>query len=194
MGGRAHKKLTTFQIANMLGVSDQSVSNWIDAGQLPAERTPGGHRRVERDDLIEFLKQQDMRIPPELDAAPRTVLVVDDDPDVAEWIGKSLREKCPGCRVLTAHDGFDAGKIVAAERPDLVVLDLYMPGMDGFEVCRRIKSDPRTQSVKVIAVTAHPSAQAEQAIRNAGASAYLTKPLEGDHLARLIGDLLGCHA
>jgi len=191
MNGKNRKKLTTFQIANMLGVSDQSVSNWIDAGQLPAERTPGGHRRVEPDDLIEFLKQQEMRIPDELDVAPTTILSVDDDTDVAEWIAKTLGENRPDFRVLTAHDGFDAGKIITTERPDLVILDLYMPGLDGFEVCRRIKSDPQTQSIKVVAATAHPSAQAEQAITDAGAEAYLTKPLEGDNLVSLVRDLLG---
>lgn len=194
MNERTRKKLTTFQIANMLGVSDQSVSNWIDAGQLSAERTPGGHRRVTPDDLIEFLRRQEMRIPSELDVAPLTILVVDDEADVTEWIGKILRENCPDFRVLTAHDGFDAGKIITAERPDLVILDLYMPGLDGFEVCRRIKSDPQTQSVKIVAITAHPSEQAEQAIRDAGAETYITKPIEGDHLVDLVRDLLDNNA
>jgi two-component system, OmpR family, response regulator len=190
MNGKNRKKLTTFQIANMLGVSDQSVSNWIDAGQLPAERTPGGHRRVVPDDLIAFLKKQGMRIPDELNVAPTTILIVDDEADVAEWIANILSEKCPDFRVLTAHDGFDAGKIITAELPDLVILDLYMPGLDGFEVCRRIKSDPQTQSIKVIAATAHPSEQAEQAIVDAGAEVYLTKPIEVDQLVSVVGDLL----
>jgi excisionase family DNA binding protein len=190
MSQKNRKKLTTFQIANMLGVSDQSVSNWIDAGQLPADRTPGGHRRVTPDDLAEFLKRQKIQIPPELDVAPTTILIVDDEREVVELIGKVLRENCPDFRVLTAYDGFDAGKIITAERPDLVILDLYMPGLDGFEVCRRIKSDPQTQSIKIIAVTAHPSTQAEQAIGEAGAETYLTKPVESKHLVQLVRDLL----
>lgn len=194
MSGKNRKKLTTFQIANMLGVSDQSVSNWIDAGQLSAERTPGGHRRVEPDDLIEFLKRQEMRIPPELDVVPPTILIVDDEADVAAWMANILRESYPEFRVLTAHDGFDAGKIITAELPELVILDLYMPGLDGFEVCRRIRTDPQTQSIKVIAATSHPSPQAEQAIRDAGAEVYLTKPVDADHLVRVVGDLLNSHA
>ena len=194
MARKNRKKLTTFQIANMLGVSDQSVSNWIDAGQLSAERTPGGHRRIEPADLVTFLKEHKMRIPDELDVAPTTILIVDDEADVAEWIANTLRENCPGFRVLTAHDGFDAGKIITAELPDLVILDLYMPGLDGFEVCRRVKSDPQTQSIKIVAATAHPSPQAEQAIREAGAEVYLTKPVEADHLVRVVGDLLHSHA
>ena len=192
MNGKNRKQLTTFQIANMLGVSDQSVSNWIDAGQLSAERTPGGHRRILPDDLIAFLKKRGMRIPDELNVAPTTILIVDDEADVAEWIANILRENCPDFRILTANDGFDAGKIIPAELPDLVIIDLYMPGLDGFEVCRKIKSDPQTQSIKVIAATAHPSKQAEQAIVDAGAEVYLTKPIEVDQLVSAIGDLLNC--
>ncbi len=188
---KKNRRLTTFVIANMLGVSDQSVSNWIDAGQLVAERTPGGHRRVLPEDLIRFLKQKNMRIPPELDPAPPTVLVVDDETEVAEWIASQLRERCGGCRILLAHDGFDAGRIVVTERPDVVVLDLYMPGMDGFEVCRRIKADARTAMTKVVAVTAHPSAQAERAIGEAGAEGYLPKPLKGEQLAAMVLGLMG---
>lgn len=190
MPAKSRKKLTTFQIANMLDVSDQSVSNWIDAGQLPCERTPGGHRRVEREALIAFLKRLKMGIPPELDPQPPIILIIDDEPEVGEWIGKFLRKEFSNYRFVTASDGFDAGRIIMAQRPDLVILDLYMPGMDGFEVCRRIKSDLQTQSIKVIAITAHPSDQAEQGIIDAGAEVCLTKPLDGNHLADLISDLL----
>jgi CheY-like chemotaxis protein len=65
-----------------------------------------------------------------------------------------------------------------------------MPGMDGFEVCRGIKSDPQTQSIKIIAVTAHPTPDAQKAIRDAGAEEYMPKPLDPDRLAGLIGALL----
>jgi len=190
---KVKRTLTTFQIANMLGVSDQSVSNWIDSGQLPAGRTPGGHRRVERDDLIEFIRQHHMRIPPELDVPQPTILIVDDEPEVALWISKMLSEKLPEFRILTANDGFAAGKIVTAEHPELVILDLFMPGMDGFEVCRHIKSDPQTKFIKVVALTAYPSPEAEKAIRDAGAEEYMPKPVEADRLASLVGALLRRH-
>lgn len=186
MSHKVKRKLTTFQIAQMLEVSDQSVSNWIDSGQLAAERTPGGHRRVEREDLIGFLRQHQMGIPPELVIAPPAILIVDDEQDVARWIGKMLGKKFPQCRILMAHDGFAAGKTVTAERPQVVILDLFMPGMDGFEVCRRIKSDPQTHAITVIAITAHPSKESEKSIRDAGAEAYLAKPIDVDSLYRLV--------
>ncbi len=174
----------------MLGVSYQSVSNWIDDGLLLAERTPGGHRRVEQEDLISFLHQHHMRIPTGLAVCPPTILIVDDEPEVLQWIGKALGQKCPGVRILMANDGFAAGKLVTAEAPDLVILDLYMPGLDGFEVCRNIKSDPKTQSITIVAVTAHPSPEAQKAIREAGAEEYMPKPLDADRLASVVGTLL----
>jgi CheY-like chemotaxis protein len=85
-------------------------------------------------------------------------------------------------------------KIVTADRPDLILLDLFMPGMDGFEVCRRIKSDPQTQATIVVAITAHPSAESEKAILGAGAKAFLPKPLDAKNLVSLVETLLGRRA
>ena len=132
-----------------------------------------------------------MRIPPELNPAPPTVLVVDDEPTVTRWLTKVLTKTFSECRILAANDGFAVGKIVTADRPDVVILDLFMPGMDGFEVCRRIKSDPQTLAAKVVAITAHPSAESEKAIRSAGAEMLLPKPLDAKEIAALVGSLLG---
>jgi excisionase family DNA binding protein len=182
-----NKHLSTAQVARLLGVSDQSVANWIDRGKLRAGRTPGGHRRIEKQDLVEFLKRQKFRIPRELTAsAAPTVLVVDDDPGVGTWLSQAIQSKRPDCRVLLAGDGYSAGEIVTAETPHVVLLDLYMPGLDGFAVCRKIKSRPATRKTVVVAITAHPSPEAEQAIREAGAAVYLTKPLDAEALHRVL--------
>ena len=76
------KSLTTTQVARLLGVSDQSVANWVDHGKLRAGKTPGGHRRIEADDLVEFLKRQELRIPAELACPEPGILIVDDDAQV----------------------------------------------------------------------------------------------------------------
>jgi excisionase family DNA binding protein len=188
------KKLTTFQIANMLGVSDQSIANWIDAGLLPAERTPGGHRRVEPDDLVGFLTDRGMRIPSELAPTSPTILIVDDETETADVLRKAIRKAFPEIRVLVASDGFDAGRVVVAERPALVILDLYMPGLDGFEVCRRIKADAGTRSTRVVAVTAHPSPEAERDILDAGAETCLAKPVGAKAIATVVREMLNMPA
>jgi excisionase family DNA binding protein len=184
------KTLSTFAIAKMLYVDPGSVANWIDQGMLPAHRTPGGHRRVVTADLVRFLREHKMPVPEELAATPTRVLVVDDDPAIADFVARAIRSAHPDYDVLQAHDGFSAGTIIAYQTPDAVILDLRMPGMDGYEVCRLIKSQKSTRHIGIIAMTAYPSAEAEKSILECGAEAYLTKPLEMDALLRHIEDLL----
>lgn len=178
------KSITTAVAARMLGVSLQSVSNWIDAGQLRAGRTPGGHRRIEREDLLAFLQKQGLAIPDELQSSSPKVLIVDDEEDVVALVAEQIRSERPDIEVLVAYDGFSAGQIVGAQDPDVVVLDLRMPGMDGFEVCRRIKAREDTRSTTVIAMTAHPSPRVERRILECGAEVCLAKPLEAGVLMK----------
>jgi len=184
------KTLTTSGVARMLGVAVGSVSNWIDQGQLRAGRTPGGHRRIETEDLVTFLRKQELRIPPELLPEPPKVLVVDDDTSLTQWLAEEIRERYPDCEVLIAHDGFSAGKLVGVRKPQAVLLDLKMPGLDGYEVCRRIKSNDDTSGATVIAMTAFPSPEAEKQILECGACACLTKPLDLEALLQKLGEIL----
>jgi len=184
------KALTTSRVARILGVAVGSVSNWIDQGQLKAGRTPGGHRRIETDDLVAFLRKQELRVPPELLLEGPKVLVVDDDQALTEWLAEEISQRFPDCEVLTAHDGFSAGKLVGARKPQTVILDLRMPGLDGYEVCCRIKSNDDTSSAAVIAITAFHSPEAEERILECGACACLTKPLDLETLLLKLGETL----
>lgn len=171
------KNLSTFDVAEMLEVDPGSVANWIDGGLLRAHRTPGGHRRVAVEDLVEFLREHDMPCPPQLEQGPVRVVIVDDEPAMTQMIAKAVKMEHPEYETAQAHDGFRAGAIVATLKPDVVILDLRMPGMDGFEVCRVIKSQPATRHATVIAITAYPSEESERRILNCGANVCLPKPL-----------------
>lgn len=186
--------LSTSDVAKILGVAVGSVANWIDHSQLKAGRTPGGHRRVVVSDLLAFLQERNLPIPEVLRPSQPRILVVDDEQSVAHWIVEELRGEHPEWDVLEAHDGFTAGQIVGSCKPDVVILDLRMPGMDGFEVCRRIKADPQTRHAAVIAVTAFASDQNEQDIHKCGAQACLGKPLEIDLLLKEMDRALASRA
>jgi excisionase family DNA binding protein len=183
------KTMSTTQVASLLGVSSQTIANWIDQGQLPAGRTPGGHRRVEAQDLLAFLAARGLPIPEELVDREHTLLVVEDDPQLGPWIVAQLVAARPDLRVLLAQDGFMAGELVAVERPATILLDIYLRGLDGFEVCRRIKSRPETSATNVIAVTAHATPEVCETITEAGALECLPKPVD---LAALLGLLAKC--
>jgi excisionase family DNA binding protein len=182
----ARKNMSTFAVAKLLEVDPGSVANWIDDGKLKAHRTPGGHRRVLVDDLIKFLREHDMPIPDPLRHVPVRIVVVDDEPAMAQLIVKAIRMSHPEYEVAEAHDGFKAGALVTALQPNVVVLDLRMPGMDGFEVCQQIKSQEQTRHATVIAVTAYPSDDGYGRIIECGAKTCLNKPLD---LAALIGHI-----
>jgi CheY-like chemotaxis protein len=176
------KALSTFAIAEMLHVDPGSVANWIDRGLLNAYRTPGGHRRVGTEDLVSFLREHRMPVPAQLQHGPVRVLVVDDEPGVTQLIARAIRSAHPDYEVVEAHDGFQAGTLVATLKPDCVLVDLRMPGIDGYEVCRMIKSQPETRHAQVIAMTAYPSPDSEERVLACGARACLDKPLDIDAL------------
>lgn len=170
----------------MLHVDPGSVANWIDQDRLKAYRTPGGHRRVAVEDLLAFLQKHKMPIPAQIETTPTRVMVVDDNPAITRLISRAIKAKHEDYEVLEAHDGFKAGTLLATLRPDVVVLDLRMPGMDGYEVCRLIKSQESTRSCEVIAMTAYPSEENVDRILEMGARICLHKPLD---MERLLAEL-----
>jgi CheY-like chemotaxis protein len=165
------------------------VANWIDKGLLEAARTGGGHRRVMPERLLEFCQRQNFPIPPGLDR--QRALVVDDNPGVAHAISKMIQSSFPDLEMLEAHDGFAAGDKVSSEKPDVVILDILMPGMDGVEVCRRIKERPGDNGIEIIAITAQHNPEIEQRILACGARSCLAKPIDREQLVQEIRAALG---
>jgi CheY-like chemotaxis protein len=107
---------------------------------------------------------------------------VDDNAPITQLISRAIKTHHPDYEIVEAHDGFRAGTILATLKPDVVLLDLRMPGMDGYEVCKLIKSQKSTQSAEVIAMTAYPSEENTQKILKVGARVCLAKPLDMDRL------------
>jgi excisionase family DNA binding protein len=179
---------TTFETAKLCHVSPLSIINWVNAGRLPAFRTPGGHRRIRRDDLIRFMKDNGIPLPDELQegSGKHRVLVVDDDASIRELLGEHLKFRTPSYEVAAASDGFEAGRLVATFRPDVVLLDLRMPGLDGFQICRTIKAAPESSGTTVLAMTGFYSPEIEARILECGALRCFAKPVDPETLASCI--------
>ena len=169
--------LTTHSIARILGVSRSAVLAWINKGLLRAHRTVGGHRRAEKSALVEFLRQQAMPIPRVLAGVSR-VLVIGCDPAMLRTIQRTLRQQAVQLVLESADGPVDGLLKIGMFLPDVVLLDAYMPGMNGVAVCARIRSRPETAHIVVVAVAARPSQQLASAFLRAGAAAFLTKPLD----------------
>ena len=114
------------------------------------------------------------------------VLVVDDEAGIRDVLAEHLVTRANPYEAMTAADGFAAGRLVATFRPDVVVLDLKMPGLDGFQMCRTIKADPESSNTTVIAMTGYFSPETEARILECGALRCFPKPLEPSTLSSFI--------
>lgn len=169
--------LTPTQVATALQVAPVTVRQWAQKGLLAAQVTAGGHRRFERDVVVEFARSRGMRLGGELlNSAANRVLVVDDDRQFNKFLCELLRTEQPQLDIENAYDGYDAGSMVARHNPSIVLLDIMMPGLDGVEVCRRIKADAQTRDIRIVAMTGHHSEALETRILAVGAECLLQKP------------------
>lgn len=173
--------LTTHQIAGLLGVSERTVANWIDRGHLDAFRTPGGHRRVSPANLRTFLVNRGIPIPEELSEEIR-ILIVEDDALVADALKGYLKADGNTYDVATISDGVSALIHIGHRKPHVVLLDILMPGMDGLEVCRKIRGNSELGEVKVVFVTGSPDIDPVAVKRETGAAEVLLKPVSGEQL------------
>lgn len=194
--GTVHNRYyTTHQVASLFGVSIPTVVNWTRDRGLRAHKTPGGHRRIGRTDLIQFARENGYDVPTALletgsTTHRRRILVVDDEPDFSEMVQEYLTNR-GGFEVETAVSGFQAGFALARFKPDLILLDLRMPGMDGFEVHQTIRSDPETRHIPVIACSAMTSGEMSQRIETADFDGSMDKPVRLNELLTLIESQLG---
>lgn len=121
-------------------------------------------------------------------STPPLIVVADDDPITRSIINLKLKSR--GYNVITASDGSEALRIIETQAPDLVVLDAMMPGINGFELLRQIKTTPRTAKTLVVMLTSRKLEQDIVGALNAGASDYLVKPFIPEELAVRIARLL----
>ncbi len=126
-------------------------------------------------------------------ATQYTVLLVEDNPQHLELL-EAYMEGVPEVRVVTAANGLEAMAKVAEESPDLVLLDIMMPKMSGFEVCKRLKNDPKTRDILVVMVTALTETGDIERAAECGTDDYLSKPIDRKALVDLIRNLLATKA
>lgn len=177
---------TSHDVARMVQVSPSTVLGWVDRGLLAAYRTPGGHRRIDGVALVRFLREHAMPIPKEL--APITrVLIIDDELPFLSTAKRLLKRRAPHLELDTAAGAVEGLLKVGTFRPDAVLLDAYMPGIDGVEVCTRLKQSEDTRNITVIAVTGQPSPEIREQFTEAGAAECLVKPLDIDAIVALLG-------
>lgn len=181
---------TMSETAKICSVSRATMNRWVNAGKIDAYTTMGGHKRILPDVLKSWLKANNMPFDiHRFNAGKTKVLIADDDASVRNYIVKLLN--IPLFETQTAIDGFEAGKKVVQFEPDLMILDISMPNMDGIEVCRQIKNDPATKHIKTIILTGYGTKINKDRAAAAGADVFLEKPASKTKIMHCIEDLLG---
>jgi DNA-binding response OmpR family regulator len=160
---------------------------WIKGEKLRAFATPGGHYRVSSENFREFLNRYDFPIQESFfgesaQRHKRRILIVDDEADQREILRRHLLSSEPDWMIEEATDGYEAGIKIGAQPPDLVILDLMMPRIDGLSLCRSIRSNPSSRPVRIVVVTADPDEGTHARAIQAGADVCLAKPVDFKHL------------
>ncbi|MCH8921924.1 MAG: response regulator [Planctomycetes bacterium] len=184
---------TTGEAAKICKVSQQTIIRCFDSGQLKGFRVPGSRfRRIPRDLLFSFMKENG--IPTDaLESGKRRVLIVDDDEDLVELIADHL-ERDGRFEIRTANNGFDAGMMVKEYRPDIIVLDVMLPDINGKEVCQRVRGDKTMEDVRIICISGMVEEDKVADLREAGANDFMHKPFEVEKLIDRICELLEIEA
>ena len=180
---------TTGEAAKICKVSQQTIIRCFDNGTLKGFRVPGSRfRRIPRDQLFNFMK--DNGIPTDaLESGKKKLLIVDDDAELIELMSEAF-DRDGRFDIRTANNGFDAGMKVKEFRPDLVILDVMLPDINGKEVCQRVRSDESLDMVKFICISGMIEQDKVADLKEAGANDFIQKPFQVDRLIERSCDLL----
>lgn len=172
---------TTGEAAKICKVSQQTIIRCFDSGQLKGFRVPGSRfRRIPRDQLFVFMR--DNGIPTDaLESGKRKVLIVDDDQELVELISDVL-ERDGRFEIRSVNNGFDAGMMVKEYRPDIIVLDVMLPDINGKEVCQRVRNDKSMNDVRIICISGMVEEDRVGELKLAGADDFMHKPFEIERL------------
>jgi excisionase family DNA binding protein len=177
----SNKLLTPKEVAALLGVSPVTIRHWSRQDKLKSVLTPGGHRRYHIDDINEFKLKRNLAL------KGLRILIVDDDVSFSGYLKSFLELFDKVTDIAVANDGYTAGHMVHNFGPTLILLDLMMPKVNGFEICKMIKGDRATKYIRVVAMTGFLNTHHAKDILSEGAETCLEKPFSEEYLLQAIG-------
>ncbi len=180
---------TVPEAAKICSVNRSTMHRWVTSGKIKSYSTPGGSKRIQKEDLKICFEQN--KIPIEFDdfeTVKKKILIVDDDIHIQNNLKRMLAG--PLTELEFASDGFQVGTKLLSFKPNLIILDLFMPNMDGFEVCKYIKNDPSNNTIKILIISGYDTTENRDKAIGLGADSFLGKPFQMkeimDQVERLI--------
>lgn len=188
---------SALEVANICGVVNQTAINWIRNGYLKAFSTPGGQYRIYLEDLVDFMKERNMKIPTELLEASQqkksisaSILIVDDDRGLNQVVTKFIEKEIPDLSIFQAFDGFEAGAIMAEKKPNIILLDLDLPGVNGEDLFKKINASEEFGKPVVCVMTALKDETVLDRLKDNGVENFFIKPLNLVEISDTVKDLI----
>ena len=184
-----------YDLSHLFKVNQETIQSWLKEKRLECFRIPGGHLRVTHQNLEIYMKENHYPEPEHWNGKMEKfkTLVVEDDGDLLETMAELLEEE-PRLEVKMESNGLSAALQIASWHPDLILLDFVMPGMDGFDICKKIRGNIETRDIPVLAVTALSNFENVKAVFDTGISDFLEKPFYSEGLLAKVRGLLGISA
>jgi CheY-like chemotaxis protein len=184
----------TQRVARLCQVTPATVAHWIDQGHLKGHRTPTGHRRVNTEDLVVFLRDHGMPVPPELEGKGRDqVVVVEDDPFYRKMLVKAIQTSDLRVEVIAVPTGMDGLLEIGRTQPAVIVLDFSLPDISAAQVVERLVAPGRGLDAEVLIVTAGVSAGDVARLQGLGVRDILEKSAGLDGVLAAIRGALARH-
>jgi excisionase family DNA binding protein len=175
------------EAAKVCGVGRSTMWRWVKSGNVKTAVTLGGQHRISKANLKSFIAENQVYPLLSNSSSKEKILIVDDDIQIQKLFSKVL--SLNGYQTEVASDGFEAGVKIMSFKPGVILLDLHMPGMDGFEVCKKVKENPATAHIKILVITGYGSDENRERVMGAGADDYLAKPVSGTTLIEHVENL-----
>lgn len=186
---------STAAVARRLGVSIPTVQRWVDLGHLKAWKTVGGHRRIDAASVERFIQSrephEDQPGAAVLAAAGLSVLIVDDNPDDRDVLSALAEVALPGVIVQVAENGFEALMAIGRKRPDILITDIVMPHMNGFEMLRHIATQSAPPPRVVFAVSSRTAEQFAELGALPPDVKFLPKPIDPERFVAALQAAVG---
>lgn len=177
------------QAAKLCSVSRSTLHRWVVSGKIKSHSTAGGHHRILPEDLKKWLSDNEIPVDLKESETKKTkILIVDDEVSIQNYLRKILAGIFIDIEV--ASSGFEAGKKLILFQPDIMILDLIMPNMDGFEVCEIVKKDPSNRKIKILILSGHDTEENRKKAMLSGADAFLSKPSSRQQIMECVENLL----
>ncbi len=185
------KPLGVGQIAAICRVSKKTVLNWIYDGALKAFTTYGGHYRVWPVNLNKFLDTAGMDIPFDfVDDTSTNILIIDDEQPYAQMLKSVISAALPNAGITTTNDGFEGLLLIGEIKPQLVILDLKMPKLNGMQVLELLRKRKTDHNMKILVISGYLDDETREQLSKTSADASLDKLSDISQLVKTVGALI----